>query len=82
MLNLANLTVFYFANDPIKELVNEELKNICKSQNTRHRALGNFLINIIAALVSYSFFPKNHPSIFNLKRIMANCTWPLKRYSR
>ena len=46
----------------IIESVNDELKNICKIQHTRHRAVGNFLINIIAALTPYSFFPKK-PSL-------------------
>ena len=44
------------------ESVNDELKNICKIQHTRHRSVGNFLINIMAALLVYGFFPKK-PSL-------------------
>lgn len=44
------------------ETINDELKNICVIEHSRHRSTHNFLMNIIAALVSYSFFPKK-PSI-------------------
>jgi hypothetical protein len=46
----------------IIESVNDELKNICKLQHTKHRSLGNLLINIMAALTAYCFFPKK-PSL-------------------
>ena len=46
----------------IIESVNDELKNICKPQHTRHRSLGNFLINLMSALSAYGFFPKK-PSL-------------------
>lgn len=42
--------------------VNDELKNICKLQQTRHRPVGNFLINTMGALCAYHFFPKK-PSL-------------------
>lgn len=44
------------------ETVNDELKNICQIEHSRHRCFNNFLSNIIAALIAYSFFPKK-PSI-------------------
>jgi hypothetical protein len=46
----------------IIECVNEELKNICKIEYTRHRSVNNFLINILSALTAYCFFPKK-PSL-------------------
>ena len=46
----------------IIECVNDELKNICKLQHTRHRSIDNFLMNIMGALVAYSLFPKK-PSL-------------------
>lgn len=49
----------------IIESVNDELKNMCKLQHTRHRSVNNFLINIIAPLSAYCFFPKK-PSL-NIK---------------
>ena len=44
------------------ETVNDELKNICQVEHSRHRSFGNFLSNIIAGLIAYSFLPKK-PSI-------------------
>jgi len=44
------------------ETVNDELKNICQIEHSRHRSFGNFLSNIVAGLIAYSFLPKK-PSI-------------------
>jgi len=44
------------------ECVNDALKNICQIEHTRHRSFANFLSNMIAALIAYSFLPKK-PSI-------------------
>lgn len=44
------------------ETINDELKNICQVEHTRHRAMHNFLMNIISALAAYCFFDKK-PSI-------------------
>ncbi len=40
------------------ETVNDELKNICQVEHSRHRSFGNFLSNMIAGLIAYSFLPK------------------------
>ena len=44
------------------ETVNDELKNMCQVEHSRHRSFGNFISNMIAGLIAYSFFPKK-PSI-------------------
>ena len=44
------------------EIVNDELKNICQIEHTRHRSFDNFITNMLSALVAYSFFEKK-PSI-------------------
>lgn len=44
------------------ESVNDELKNICQIEHTRHRSFANFLTNLIVGLLAYSFLPKK-PSI-------------------
>lgn len=44
------------------ETVNDELKNICQVEHSRHRSFVNFIVNLIAGLAAYSFFPKK-PSI-------------------
>ena len=46
----------------IIECVNDELKNICKLQHTRHRSVKNFLMNTMGVLCAYHFFPKK-PSL-------------------
>jgi len=46
------------------ETVNDELKNICQIEHTRHRSITGFILNIMAAMAAYSFFPKK-PSIKN-----------------
>lgn len=46
----------------IIECVNDELKNICKLQHTRHRSVNNFLMNTMGVLCAYHFFPKK-PSL-------------------
>lgn len=44
------------------ETVNDELKNICQLEHTRHRSFNNFIANLVSGLIAYSFFPKK-PSI-------------------
>lgn len=44
------------------ETVNDELKNMCQIEHTRHRSISGFLLNIMGAIAAYSFFPKK-PSI-------------------
>ena len=40
------------------ETVNDELKNICQIEHSRHRCFTNFITNLISGLIAYSFFPK------------------------
>ena len=44
------------------ESVNDFLKNICQIEHSRHRSIDNFFVNLLAALVAYSFIPKK-PSL-------------------
>ena len=46
----------------IIETVNDELKNICQIEHSRHRSIVNFMNNLVAGIVAYSFFPKK-PSL-------------------
>lgn len=52
------------------ETVNDQLKNICQIEHTRHRSLENFLTNLVSALIAYSFLPKK-PSL-NIDVIVNN----------
>ena len=42
----------------IIETINDELKNLCQIEHSRHRSFTNFIVNIISGLAAYSFFPK------------------------
>jgi hypothetical protein len=44
------------------ETVNDELKNICQVEHSRHRSITNFLTNLIAGVIAYHFLPKK-PSL-------------------
>lgn len=37
--------------------VNDQLKNICQIQHTRHRSIWNFLVNLLGGLVAYTYHP-------------------------
>ena len=54
----------------IIETINDELKNHCQIEHTRHRGVNNFIMNILGALIAYCFFPKK-PSL-NLKSEKSN----------
>jgi hypothetical protein len=44
------------------ETVNDELKNICQVEHSRHRSVVNFMANLVAGIIAYHFLPKK-PSI-------------------
>ena len=40
------------------ETVNDELKNICQIDHTRHRSVNNFAANLLADMIAYNLMPK------------------------
>ena len=46
----------------IIESVNDQLKNVCRIEHTRHRSLYNVLTHVLAGLVAYCHLPKK-PSL-------------------
>ncbi len=42
----------------IIETINDQLKNICMIEHSRHRSFHNFINNLLAGLIAYSFLPK------------------------
>ncbi len=44
------------------ETVNDQLKNISQIEHTRHRSVFNFMVNIVAGLIAYTWQSKK-PSI-------------------
>ncbi len=60
--NLSQSDKILLRKRAIIESVNDELKNIASIEHSRHRSVNGFLINIVTALVAYSFFTKK-PSL-------------------
>ena len=52
------------------ESVNDFLKNICQIEHSRHRSVDNFMVNLLSALIAYSFIPKK-PSIHFDSKLLA-----------
>jgi hypothetical protein len=50
----------------IIETINDQLKNIFQLEHSRHRSLTNYMIDIVASLVAYSYQDKK-PSL-NIQR--------------
>jgi len=46
----------------IIETINDQLKNISQIEHSRHRSVVNFLVNVVSALIAYSFKEKK-PSL-------------------
>jgi hypothetical protein len=46
----------------IIETINDQLKNISQIAHTRHRSVTNFMVNLLAGLIAYTFQPKK-PSL-------------------
>jgi len=44
------------------ETINDQLKNIAQVEHSRHRSFGNFITNLVAGIIAYSF-QKKKPSI-------------------
>jgi len=44
------------------ETVNDQLKNISQISHSRHRSVLNFMVNVIAGLIAYTFQSKK-PSL-------------------
>lgn len=61
-MNLSDTDKILLRKRALIETVNDELKNICCLQHTRHRSLQGFLNNAISALIAYQTFDKK-PSI-------------------
>lgn len=47
------------------ETINDQLKNICQTEHSRHRSFANFITNFVACLIAYSFKEKKPSIKFN-----------------
>lgn len=57
-MNISDTDKILLRKRAVIESVNDELKNICSLQHTRHRSLQGFLNNAITALIDYQSFDK------------------------
>ncbi len=48
----------------IIETINDQLKNICMIEHSRHRSFHNFINNILSGIVAYSFLPEKPTAKF------------------
>ena len=56
------------------ETVNDELKNICQIDYTRHRSVNNFAANLLAGMIACNFMPKKpsmNVEIIDMNRLIA-----------
>lgn len=60
--NLSDTDKILLRKRSLIESVNDELKNICSIEHTRHRSLQGFLNNMVTAICAYQFLPKK-PSL-------------------
>lgn len=68
--NLSDIDKVLLRKRALVECVNDELKNICSIEHTRHRSPKGFMINLISGLCAYHFLPKK-PSL-NIEPIVVN----------
>jgi hypothetical protein len=55
------------------ETINDELKNCCQIEHSRHRSVGNFMTNLIAVLIAYAFLPKKPTIKWNINMKIQLC---------
>jgi hypothetical protein len=44
--------------------VNDQLKNMCQIEHTRHRKVAKFMVNLVAGLIAYTYQPQK-PSLYD-----------------
>ncbi len=57
-MNLSDTDKILLRKRALIETVNDELKNMCSIQHTRHRSIQGFFNNAISALIAYQTFDK------------------------
>ena len=55
----------------IIETINDQLKNISQIEHSRHRSYPNFIVNLLAGLIAYTFQPKKPAVNFSHQHIQA-----------
>ena len=60
--NLSLMDKILLRGRTIIETINDQLKNICQIEHTRHRSVKNFMVNLISGLIAYTYKEKK-PSL-------------------
>jgi hypothetical protein len=65
--NMKNKLVELFDKEMLRhrgviESVNDQLKNLCQIEHSRHRSVTNFMVNLVAGLIAYTYSP-DKPSV-------------------
>lgn len=50
----------------IIESVNDQLKNLCQIEHTRHRKVANFMVSLVAGTIAYTYQPER-PSLYDIE---------------
>jgi len=69
--NMRNRLMPLMDNIPIIETVNDQLKNISQIEHSRHRSITNFMVNLVAGLIAYTYQDKK-PSLIYLCSTLGN----------
>jgi Transposase DDE domain len=57
-----NFEIIIFRNCDLYEKVNDQLKHLCQIGHSRHRSVINFMVNLVAGLIAYTYHPEK-PSV-------------------
>lgn len=58
----------------VVESINDQLKNLCQIEHTRHRSPTNFLGNLFAGLIAYTFSPQKPSIALHNHGLLSFCT--------
>lgn len=61
-VEIAEVDKLFLRKRSLIETVNDQLKNISQLEHSRHRSLTNFMVNLVAGLIAYTWQPKK-PSL-------------------
>ena len=67
------------------ETVNDELKNVCQIEHTRHWSVDNFATNLLAGLFAYNLLPQKpamNIDIIDKNRVLRLILVPNSRYCK
>ncbi len=64
-----NGNVILLRNRALVKTVNDQLKNIAQIEYSRHRSVFNFMVNLIAGLIAYSYREKKPSLNLSLEKL-------------